>query len=219
MIFRTLLRRRAFTLIELLVVIAIVGLLATLVTAQLWGLKNRAKNAQIRLLVSQSGKNIEQFKIDHDGFVPSPDFADATAVLIGITGTYAFRITSQPPYGGPGDPLTKFFLANYGIDRPASKYAGTALGSTVYYYAVDCTTSSLVDAGGNSYYGLSGSGLYTFAATLIPEAGNSDAFTWVVNGTSASGPKVGGSVDSSVTLPAAGSATNTIGSCMTPIWR
>lgn len=88
---------RGFTLIELLIVIVIIGILATLVTANILGVRQRARDAQRKSDINQIRSSLELYRSDQQAY---PLFLD----LVGLCGgawtanstTYLQKVPCDP---------------------------------------------------------------------------------------------------------------------------
>ena len=73
--------QKGFTLIELLVVIAIIGILASVLLVNLSSTRNRAKDATIKLEMSQIRTAVENFSLTNNTYVGSCFFGTDCAAL------------------------------------------------------------------------------------------------------------------------------------------
>lgn len=108
--------RKGFTLIELLVVIAIIGILASLIMANLVGIRQRARDAQRKSDLRQIQSSVELYRSDAGSYPTTAQYPACSQSLTSGTTTYMTSI--------PCDPLT------------ASAYSYTSDGST--YTLIAC---------------------------------------------------------------------------------
>lgn len=91
--------QKGFTLIELLIVIAIVGALATLVTANFLGVRNRARDAQRKSDLKQMQLAFEAYRADRGTYPAAPLPACGSALTVSGT-TYMQKIPCDPLNSG-----------------------------------------------------------------------------------------------------------------------
>lgn len=132
-------RSKGFTLIELLVVIAIIGILASVVLAELNTARGRARDAKRMIEINQLAKAIELYRADH-GYYPCETVPDATDCP-GQTVTATGVIDTNPNNGGL-DVLLAPYLSTPILDPLFES------DSANYYYYYDgrqnCTVDSVV---------------------------------------------------------------------------
>lgn len=87
--------QRGFTLIELLVVVGIIGILTGLVTVNLQGARERARDAQRKGNLDQIRKALELYKNDHD---PQQYPDDSTWQTEIVDGGYMQKIPIDPTH-------------------------------------------------------------------------------------------------------------------------
>lgn len=131
-------RYRGFTLIELLVVIAIIGILASVVLAELSHARGRARDAQRLVEVDQLAKAIELYRVEH-GHYPCENASTAGCTDQG--GVTATGVIDTNAGNGGLDVLLAPYLSSPILDPLYDSNPGS------YYYYYDgrqsCTGNSV----------------------------------------------------------------------------
>lgn len=109
-------KANGFTLIELLVVVAIIGILASLIMANLVGIRQRARDAQRKSDVRQVQSAVELYRSDTGSYPTTVQYPTCNQSLSANSTTYMKAI--------PCDPLT------------ATSYSYTSDGTT--YTLIAC---------------------------------------------------------------------------------
>lgn len=128
--------RRGFTLIELLVVIGIIGLLASIIVANLSSTQARARDARRMEDLDAIKKALVLYSTDHGGFPASV----ATTTLTG-TDTVSQALTSSNSIPAiPRDPKHPTYTYDYSANATANTFLlGFCLETnTVRNYAQGC---------------------------------------------------------------------------------
>lgn len=74
--------RRAFTLVEILIVVIIIGLLAGIVLSQFRDPGNQARTASLQANLKEIRKQIQLYKVDHQGALPAGAQGDTDETFI-----------------------------------------------------------------------------------------------------------------------------------------
>lgn len=115
-------KQRGFTLIELLIVIAIIGILATFLTANFVGVRQRARDAQRKSDIRQMQAALELYRADN--------------------GTYPVRQSSYRLNDSTVCPTSQAFSANsttYMAKVPCDPLGSSVYNSGNYYYYSDAS--------------------------------------------------------------------------------
>ena len=106
---------RAFTLIELLVVISIIGILATLISANLNLARSRARDAQRKSDLKNISTALRTYYNDFETYPTAFSFATPFVSVSGTT-TYMSRVPNDPQYVStiPTSPRYSYALTNSG---------------------------------------------------------------------------------------------------------
>jgi general secretion pathway protein G len=95
-------KRRGFTLIEVLIVVVILGILAATVLPQFASSTANAKESSLRADLSQIRAQVQLYKFQHDGSLPTGTAANVVSQLTmatDISGNTAAVGTAGYPYG------------------------------------------------------------------------------------------------------------------------
>lgn len=92
---------RGFTLIELLVVISIIGILATLVSANLNAARGRARDAQRKSDLKNISTALRLYYNDNSSFPPEANFSFGAEFTDTATGTVYMEMVPQDPINDP----------------------------------------------------------------------------------------------------------------------
>lgn len=114
--------KKGFTLIELLVVIAIIGILTSVITANLQGARLRARDSHRKSDLQAVNQALRLYYIDHQSF---PDSSSGVINGCGTNGT------TTCPWNTSFNNNTTVYMGNLPLD-PAS----TAGSQVNYYYIV-----------------------------------------------------------------------------------
>jgi prepilin-type N-terminal cleavage/methylation domain-containing protein len=126
-------RRSAFTLIELLIVVVILAILAAAVIPQFNDSTADAKSSTARINLGVLRKQIQLYKTQHDGRVPSADLNELTkgTDVTGAAGTdfgpYILRI--------PENPLTGSNKVRAATANPPAAASGASDAGWLYHAA------------------------------------------------------------------------------------
>jgi general secretion pathway protein G len=74
--------RRAFTLVEIIIVVIIIGLLAGIVLSQFRDPGNDARAASLQANLKEFRKQLQLYKVDHQGALPAAKQGDTDATFI-----------------------------------------------------------------------------------------------------------------------------------------
>ena len=86
---------KGFTLIELLIVVAIIGVLATLVMANLSGVRQKSRDTLRKSDLRQIQAALELYRSDQASYPPSPLPSCGSALSVGTT-TYIQKVPCDP---------------------------------------------------------------------------------------------------------------------------
>lgn len=92
-------RKNGFTLIELLVVVAIIGILASLIMANLVGIRQRARDAQRKSDLRQVQSAAELYRSDTGSYPTTAQYPACGQSLIANSTTYMKAIPCDPLSG------------------------------------------------------------------------------------------------------------------------
>ena len=120
-------RRSGFTLVEIMVVVIIIGILATLVIANVMGHSDKARVSTTRAMLSTVAQQLDIFKLDHGRYPDSIDDLMTAPNYITKPESYpkGGYLREQPLDGwgnkfvyrrGSGSALRPFDLLSYGAD-------------------------------------------------------------------------------------------------------
>lgn len=95
-------KKAGFTLIELLTVIAIIGILATFLTANFVGVRQRARDSQRKSDLKEIQAALELYRADEGGYAPTSGpgaMPSCGSALTGTSSTYMSKIPCDPSSG------------------------------------------------------------------------------------------------------------------------
>lgn len=138
---------KGFTLIELLIVVAIIGVLATLVMANLSGVRQKSRDTLRKSDLAQIQAALELYRADQATYPPSPLPACGSALTVGTT-TYIQKI--------PCDPMN--------TGQHVYNYVSTGISYTLVA-CLENTNDTKKDAANNATYCTGGGTNWSFTLT------------------------------------------------------